>query len=314
MDLTFHITDRFDVQVGGRESFDSITAASWIYNLGVATDWVGPPICTTQASICVAFPRYEIKQNAPTYLFTPRFKVSDDLMVYARIASGFREGGSNAGAAGAPLSYGPDKTWNYELGVKADFLDHTLSVDGSVYYIDWKHIQVTLNDYLGFSYVGNGGAAKSQGVELAVQAKPLKGLTVAGWVDFAEAELTDGVPSINGNEGDALPNAPRFSSNFSLNQEFPLWQSATGFVGGTVSYVGSRQDAFNTLGPRVSLPAYARTNLLAGAKFDDWTVNLYCNNLADKRGILSSGTANGVPLNYFLIQPRTVGVTLARAF
>jgi iron complex outermembrane recepter protein len=313
-DLTFRISDQFDVQLGARESFDRITAESWVYNLGVATYWTGPPICSEEAPICVAFPSYVIKQNAPTYLFTPRYKFSRDLMVYARVATGFRQGGSNAGAAGAPLAYSPDKTTNYELGLKGDFLDHTLSVDGSVYYIDWKHIQVVLSDYLGFSYVGNGGAAKSQGVELTVQAKPVRGLTVGGWVDFSQAKLTDDVPSINGKSGDILPNTPRFSANFSLNQEFPLGQSVTGFVGGTLAYVGSRLDSFSTLGPRLQLPAYAKTNLNAGAKFDDWSVNLYVNNVADKRGLISGSSANGVPFAFFPIQPRTVGLSVARSF
>ncbi len=43
---------------------------------------------------------------------------------------------------GLPAQYDPDETRNYEIGLKADFLDHRLSVDTSVYYIDWQDIQL----------------------------------------------------------------------------------------------------------------------------------------------------------------------------
>jgi len=43
-------------------------------------------------------------------------------------------------------------------------------------------------------------------------------------------------------------------------------------------------------------------NLRAGAKFDAWTVNLFVNNVADKRGILYGGLGAANPAAYFYIQ------------
>ena len=71
------------------------------------------------------------------------------------------------------MSYAPDTTKDYDLGIKGDFLDHTVSVDASLYYIDWHDIQLGLVDPVtGFQYIGNGGTAKSQGIELSLQARP----------------------------------------------------------------------------------------------------------------------------------------------
>ncbi len=46
--------------------------------------------------------------DAFTYLLTPRFRVSDQLMLYARFASGYRPGGPNNFVPGSPRSFKPD--------------------------------------------------------------------------------------------------------------------------------------------------------------------------------------------------------------
>jgi len=81
-------------------------------------------------------------------LVTPRYKLTPDLMLYARLASGYRAGGPNATASvfGLPESYSPDKTQNYEIGAKGDVLNHLIEFDASAYYIDWRQIQLSLVD------------------------------------------------------------------------------------------------------------------------------------------------------------------------
>ncbi len=124
--------------------------------------------------------------DAFTYLLTPQFKISPDLMLYARLASGYRPGGPNVNNTvhGLP-TYAPDTTENYEIGAKADALDHLLSFDVSVYYIDWKKIQVqVLDPATDTALYINGNRAKSQGVEFSLESRPLQGLKVAAWVDL----------------------------------------------------------------------------------------------------------------------------------
>jgi iron complex outermembrane receptor protein len=309
-DLTIHITDRIDVQMGGRESEYELVGKPWTDTGLFSTVVLGFP---TQNF--VAFPEYNIKQSAFTYLFTPRFKITPDLMTYARLASGYRQGGTNAGTPGVPFVVNPDKTQDYEVGLKGEFLDHALSVDSSVYYVNWKNIQIPLLNPGGISYTGNGGAAKSQGVELSVDSRPMPGLTLAAWVDWDEAVLTQGVPSIFAIPGARLPDTPRFSGNTSVNKEFAIASNIKGFAGATVSYVGSRLDTFSVTGPqRQYLPPYAKTDLRAGAKCGTWAVNFYVNNVTDKRGVITGGTGNVVPYSFFLIQPRTVGMSVSTDF
>jgi hypothetical protein len=82
-----------------------------------------------------------------------------------------------------------------------------------------------------------------------------------------------------------------------------------------VSYVGNREDVFSSFTPlRQYLPAYKKADLRAGVKYESWTVNLYCNNVADGRGVISGGIGNAQPYSFYLIQPRTIGLSVAKAF
>src|SRR5207253_2606992 len=102
-DLTLHFTDRFEVQVGGRE-----TQIRQRYD---ETD-VGPVVRLFFGFPSPLFePTEHSKESAFTYLLTPRLKISTDLMVYARLASGYRGGGPNPAASlfNLPRTFDPDK-------------------------------------------------------------------------------------------------------------------------------------------------------------------------------------------------------------
>lgn len=314
-DLTYHFTDRFDVQVGGRESQIKQVNGS----AGVTSGLFVPLFYGTTSPLDVA-PNPVAKNDAFTYLLTPRFKLSSDLMLYARLASGYRAGGSNGSnpLPPTPPQYGSDKTQNYEIGVKGDFLDHKLSVDASVYYIDWTGIQLTLVNHTdGINYTVNGSPAKSEGVELSVESRPLTGLMIAAWAAYDDAALTQDLPtgsSAYGVAGNRLPLSPRISAHLSLKQDFPLWNEVTGFVGGSIDYIGNREGLFVSTPERAYYAPYARADVLSGIRFDSWTVNLYGNNITDRRGVLGGGIGMFPPFAYNIIQPRTIGLNVIKKF
>lgn len=314
--FTFHATDRFDVQIGGRQSRNEQDYSN--VTTGVFVPYLYPGSTSPLISQEV-----HSKENAFTYLVTPQLKISPELMIYARLASGYRPGGPtpNSAALGLPPQYDADKTQNYEIGAKGSLLDRAITFDASVYYIDWKDIQLQLRESL-TSYVANGSRARSQGIEFAMESRPLRGLTLSGWVSWNDAELTEDLPDGSaaiGLEGDRLPYSSRFSGNLSVDQEFPLAGNWSGFVGGSVSYVGERQGIFSPsyLVPpqRQSFGAYAKTDLRAGFTGGDWTISVFLNNVTDRRGVLRGGLDNLlVPTAFNYIQPRTFGLSLSRTF
>jgi outer membrane receptor protein involved in Fe transport len=307
-DLTLHFTDRIDLQLGGRESrlndtFDQVTETGTLIG---AT----PKI----------FPAIRRDANVFTYLVSPRFRISDDLMIYGRVASGYRPSRSNLfnPDPAIPRTAGPDSTVNYEIGAKGDLLDHVLSFEAAVYYIDFRNIQISLTDPTNkLGYFDNGSGAKSQGAELSLQAHPTPSLTVTAAGAYDNAVLTSSFPANTaafGITGNRLPFSPRVSASLSVEEQRPISDGVVGIGGVTLSYVGDRIGPFVTTSVRQVYPAYAKLDLHVGANFKDWVVNVYANNVTDKRGLIGGGIGNGTPFAFVFIQPRTVGVSVTRTF
>jgi outer membrane receptor protein involved in Fe transport len=312
-DVTFHLTDSFDLQIGGRESRNQQTyretlAGPLFTYFGLPSPAVNPIVHTAD--------------DAFTYLLTPRLKLSRGIMMYARLASGYRPGGPNPTCIlfSVPCHYGPDQTLNYELGVKAEVLDRTLMLDASAYYITWNDIQVQVNDpRTGAVYYTNASRARSDGLELALRTKPFGGFSASGWIAWNDARLTRSLPpgsAAVGSAGERLPYSSDFSASLALQDSFPFGARWTGLLGAAMNYVGARQDDFPAPGSaRISLGGYTELNLSAGLRSPSWIFSLFANNVTDRRGILFFQPEYvAVYRSATYIQPRTVGFSVSRSF
>ena len=302
-DLTYHFSDRFDIQLGGRESFDRLALPITV------EPFAGFP--TTIA------PAESSSSQTFTYLATPRYKLSQDMMLYTRFASGYRPGSPNEAIQGIPDQSRPDSVESYEAGFKGEFLDHSFSLDAALYYINWQNIQIELDTKNGFAYVANGGSAKSEGVEISIESHPLDGLTIDASATYDDAVLTEAFPASStavGVVGDKLPNTSPFAGHISINQDFPLWGESEGYVGAAVSYVGNSYSIFLATPQRQLFPAFTKTDLRAGVRCGAWSFSAYANNVADVRGVVGGGLGYTPPSAFVYIQPRTIGFTLSRTF
>src|SRR5262249_3160295 len=131
-DLTYHLTDRLEGTVGTRYSSNSQSFHVLANGL---------------------FGVYDISGNssdsAQTYLATLRYKPEANLTLYARAASAYRPGGPNIVspiqiAAGAPSTFGPDKLWNYEVGLKGSLWGQRIRYSADAYHMDWKDMQLNV--------------------------------------------------------------------------------------------------------------------------------------------------------------------------
>ncbi len=313
--VTWRLTDRFDIQFGARESQNRQTYSeidAGLYGpvfFGLADPIVNPEVRTKDSSF--------------TYLVTPRLKITPDFMMYARLASGYRAGGPNPTSTvfGLPPHFQPDKTQNYEIGAKADLLERRLSLDASIYYIDWKDIQLNVFDPVSSAtYYVNASRARSQGLELAVESNPIAGLKVSGWIALNDAELTESFPdtvTLFGSKGDRLPNGAKTSGYLSLDHQLPFGGGLLGEYGASFEYVGEREGVFVSIaGPpdRQIFPSYTRLNLRAGLSREPWALNFFVTNLTDERGVIAGGLGTFNPVAFNYIQPRTIGVALSWDF
>ena len=313
-DATYHFTQAFNLQGGVRYSRNHQTYTEADYG-SVGEIAPGVPFTSAQDST----------DHSVTFLVVPQLTISPDMMTYVRVASGYRPGGPNSDAAlvNLPGTYKADTTLNYEIGLKGNAVHGAFSYDLSAFYIDWHSIQLQVKDPIsGFSFFANGGAARSTGLEAALKYHNTKGLRMAANASYDVAELSQDAPaSIYATSGARLPYSPRLSGSLSADQDFRLTGRWMGFVGGTVSYVGTRLGAFQGSASELRLvfPSYTTLDLRVGARSGPWTANLFARNVTDDRGVLSSRTLEPtqLPTSMYItnfIQPRTLGLSVARSF
>jgi iron complex outermembrane receptor protein len=315
-EITYHFNPQWDISLGARWSENRQSADEEISGL-----LVSPPQFTGGTSNGTDW----------TYSIAPRWHVSDNTLVYARIATGYRPGGPNAlpttVTPGVPTSYQADSTTNYELGTRTTFLDNVLSVDVDAFLINWQKIQ--LSEFVeNFTIDANGGSAQSKGLEWTFGLTPVKGLNFLLTGAYVDANLTSNAPAAGGTDGDELSFVPKWSASLDGSYTWPAVSDFDGFVGATWGYTGSRVSDFGasvsvvggaivfTPDPRATLPSYNTVNLRAGLENARWSFELYARNIGDTRGITSyanSGTANfGGSIT--LLQPRTLGAAVTLRF
>lgn len=309
---TWHLAPRFDLSFGGRWSRNEQEADLTITGLINGPGQVIPDLNSAA--------------NVFRYSVAPRFEFNDTASLYARVATGYRAGGPNivppAAPPDTPRTYDADETTNYELGFKADWLDHALSVDIAAYYIDWKDIQLFAS-VNGTGVNTNGGTAVSRGVEFAARAQPLRGLTLMLDGAYADAYLTQDTPALTGGlDGDPLPYVPDWSLNLSGDYEWAVLGSARAYIGSSIRYVGEQTADFAVRTAANSLrriSSYQLIDVRAGLRTTRWSLDAYAKNVSDEATITSIQLApvgflpNGA-IGTGINRPRTVGVSLSVRF
>jgi outer membrane receptor protein involved in Fe transport len=309
---TLHVTRQFSVALGGRYSHNNQHAQE---DLDGAL--VGGPLSFTPGLS---------SESVFTYSVAPKFEIDPNTTVYARIAKGYRPGGPNdlppGAPAGVPTSYKADSLVSYEAGLKTDLLDHRLSLDASLFYLDWTDIQL-LAVVNSFGVNTNGGTAVSKGAEFALTARPTDELTLSASGAITSAKLTkDTDPIIGGLKGDRLPYAPKWSLTLDGDYEHPLANGFSGFAGATLALVGEQSPGFDTayqaaFKKRFVIGSYARLDLRAGVRKDRWVLEVFAKNVGNSQGLVNVnayGQLAAGALGVTPIRPRTVGASLTAQF
>lgn len=258
--------------------------------------------------------------NKTTYLATARYKPSDTMALYGRVATGYRPGGPNAvpptGIGNAPQTFQPDSLTSYEVGYKAVLDGGKVSLEAALFNTKWKDIQIQTSA-AGFNFFVNGGAARSRGAEASVMWFPVNGLSLRAAAGYTLAELTEAAPAAGGLDGDRLPFVPKLTGSLGANYRWGVMNGWTAYAGGSVNYVGERRSDFSQRAA-VEVPSYTTLNLNAGIENANWRLSLYAKNLNDTRGLtfVKSMTLapQGSPFGAGVIAPRTIGIEAGYRF
>ena len=119
-----------------------------------------------------------------------------------------------------------DHLFNYEAGLKGDFLDGRLRVNATTYLTRVEDLQVSRYDpvNVAFNYfIENVGDARARGLDVDFHWLPTVALTVAGAFSLLDTELTRlnaQLANVSIPVGAELPLSPRFAGNLRLRYEF----------------------------------------------------------------------------------------------
>jgi iron complex outermembrane recepter protein len=257
---------------------------------------------------------------------TLSYEPDHDLTLYSTIARGFRPGGINQQIPASICTistetYGPDSTWNYEIGEKARLLDNTLVVNSDLYYIQWKQVQQIVNQPCGYPLTENAGTAHSYGPELEVSALLSEewSLTFSGTI--THSDITAVNSAISAADPALVPglpilNIPKYTETTSINYTKAVFDGYA-FTGRlSNSYVGPETDIEYTY---ATLPSYDLVGVRFGLVSDRLSAYLFGDNLADKRaelGINTTAFAWTIPSVERVVtnQPRTIGIDINYKF
>ena len=249
------------------------------------------------------------------------WKPGAELLVFAKVSTGFRDGDSNyrpPGYAEVPSSYGPEKIRAYELGLKAQPWKW-LSVNASVYQNHWTDLQlpfVTSDDL--FGYIQNAGKAKATGAEIELAVRPTAGLRLGLNLASVDSRIEEDVPNAVGDagavKGNRIPFSPRLQASMSAACEFDL----SGGLGATVSANYSHRGATYSEPSNNSTlrnAAYNNLYMKAGVHGETWGANLFVSNATNSTASYqkTKAAAGGIVLTNY-VQPRTLGVEVNATF
>ncbi|MGH8445244.1 MAG: TonB-dependent receptor, partial [Solimonas sp.] len=290
---TASVTDWFDITLGGRwqrETRKLTTSDVGLGNLG--------------GGISTIF-SFRPEESSATN-FSPKvsldFRPVKDLLLYASFQQGFKSGTYNIINIFAQPEYvKPEKVTAYELGLKSEWLDHTLRFNTAVFQNDIQDLQTGFMSFTSGGAVNleNAGKARIRGVELETAWQPLPsfdpGLLIGANASWLHAVYVDyqngrgfnentGLAYGNGDfSGNRIVRTPKFSGTATLSQSFEVPGGSLEFAGDYYYNSGYYYLAQNT--PDTFEDAYDIINARISYLYRRYAmrVTVFGDNLGDER-------------------------------
>ncbi|NKD55846.1 MULTISPECIES: TonB-dependent receptor [unclassified Haematospirillum] len=258
-EATWEASDRLSVTAGGRYAHD-VANIDYDYNDGAAT----------------AIFRKDDSWGAFTPKAAVNWKWSEDLVQFASISRGYKAGGFNRTEleSGTDSPYSPEKSWNYEMGLRSDFLDRRAHLSGSIFMTDIDNAQIYTGP-MGRQALHNGGEARVKGAEVEARANLIAGLVLSAGASVSNSKFTSGP-----NTGKKMPHAPEWSANTAISYYHDVPSLSGSLVPrlGVNWYGKSYMDENN----KYAQGSYSLVNARLSYESEAITVSAFVDNLFDK--------------------------------
>lgn len=281
--FSYVVTDTLKLSAGGRVTHDKVSLD--------LTENVNPYFVT----LGVLNNRYtgSVKNTNFSWKFGADWEPTTTTLVYGFYGHGYKGPGfSNASPApGADLSVAPEISKGGEVGIKRSLLARTIDISLSLFYTKFDDLQVQAFDAaLQTIVLANAAKATSKGVDFAVHARPILGLTLSASGTYVNAKY-DSYPgrqcypgqttvSCEVNEtfdvsGRQVPQSAKFTSVLAADYEVPLTEALTGTIGGSFYH---RSPLLSEYAPGATIPTWNTLDVTLGLKGVNWNAALFCKN------------------------------------
>lgn len=210
-------------------------------------------------------------------------------------------------------SYKPEKSWNYEIGIRSELLFQRLSAELTGFYMDIQDVQLTkfVNSGNG-RILTNAGKAKSYGIEASLRARIIDGLTADVNYGFTHATFRDYNNGKEDFKNNFIPYTPRQTLNVGLqytrlfrNAWIDQFSASAQFSGVGKIFWTERNDIYQKF--------YGTVNAKVGVRKGIVNVNLWSRNITNTHYSAFYFESFGNPFIQ-LGKPFQIGAEVAIAF
>ncbi len=181
--LTWRLSDTVRLTGGLRYANEVKTASQLAYAADYApgnTAQTANPVVTAVAQQLLEFTTHDFQdlrreENSVTWSANLQWDASDDVMLYASAASGFKAGGFNSfftgaaaggGALPADVEFEDETALSFEMGAKTTIFDGIADFNIAAFYTEYDNLQVAVFSGNTTFNVSNAAAATTRGIEI----------------------------------------------------------------------------------------------------------------------------------------------------
>lgn len=244
-------------------------------------------------------------------------------LIYMSASKGTKSGGFFSGVAASSdqlQPYEPEELVAYEVGMKNQWQDPGISLEGSVFYYDYSDVQTFIRETVGdlpIQRLGNVEEAEIYGMDANLIFKPknVNGLDLIAGIGLLHTELGEFDSSVGLlPKGNRLPDAPNRTFNLGINYDYDLTDALwLNFSTDARFQSETYRDSLND--PLLKSEEYWVVNSQISFHSEDWRVTLYAKNITDKHYVTQGFNQVAFGNGYRVYgAPRMIGLSFSTNF
>ncbi len=221
---TYKITDKLSFTAGLRFSVDHKDLISHNAEYLNGAFYCTVPAHVGNPSTASCNQGFAANSSSTDFLVSADYKITPDLLGYAKISSGYRAGGDNLRGSITPesfASFAPETVVSYETGLKSEFLQHRLRLNLAGYYEDYSNIQrsiiITVPGAGEATVVENAAKGYVYGGEAEAQYIIVDGLRVGGTLSLTQAYYSKYLDAQGSHVGEPYPYTPKVQTSATVD-------------------------------------------------------------------------------------------------